>query len=90
MDFLHLIVDSLAGILLAVRLLLVINRREGPIINLQSFTYTFIMLLDYDSGRSKWCRLCKQASVILTKYESNVFFCFCNVCFIMWHKTNFN
>ena len=67
---------SLAGIVLAVRLLLVINRREGPIINLQYFKYNFIMLLHDDSCHSKWCRLCKQANVILTKYESNVFFVF--------------
>ncbi len=27
------------------------------------------MLLHDDSCRSKWCRLCKQANVILTKYK---------------------
>ena len=57
-------------------LLLIINRRERPIINLQFVTYNFIMLLHDDSCRSKWCRLCEQATVILTKYESNVFFVF--------------
>ena len=41
------------------------------------------MLLHDDSCRSKWGRLCKQATAILTKYESNVFFVFviC-VCFL--------
>ena len=49
------------------------------------------MLLHDDSCRSKWCGLCKQATVILTKYESNVFFCFCNihVYFIIWHKLTY-
>ena len=72
-----IIVIFFAGILLVVRLLLVINRREDPINNTIIYIqYHFIMLLHYDSCRSKWCRLCKRANELLTKYESNVFFVF--------------
>ena len=43
------------------------------------------MLLHDDICRSKWCRLCKQANVILTKYESNVFFVFVTCVFIFYN-----
>ena len=48
------------------------------------------MLLYDDSFCSKWCRLYKPANVILTKYESNVFFVFVACVFYNLAYTNFN